>query len=425
MFEEAREEGATNAQIRMAHRYVDAMMGTIGESTNARVSAVLGIGKRQGEIINPRWRQFTSIMITIQNLAVLSLATITSLVDPVGILVRSQDLDATMEALRAGGREISIAIKNLVGNNKDAQKSELRGLAEALGTIEDHLTNEALEWEYGSNYLTPKLKAANEWFFKAIGLSQWTRMTRIMGLAGGKAFIKRHVVRPNKNSERFLRQLDLTAADVKFDEDGDLRILTRLEREDPTIAPEELARDDKVRNALNRFVDESILRPNAAQRPIWSSDPNYALIFHLKSFMFSFHDRILRRVASEAQLGNITPLILLAVFIPGMMMADALKDMIRYGLGDNPRKARWGIADHMWNATQRSGLTGLGQLLMDARNAQQVGETGLFELAGPTAEMISDVPDLFLGNDEQQWRQTTRNIPFQNVWRHWLENASE
>ena len=428
--QEAKAEGATNAQMDMAHKYIDAMTGSIGEATTRRVYDMLGLSQRRGEVINPAFRTFSSIAMVVQNLAVLPLATLTSLVDPVGIMVRSQDLNATMASLRAGAQEIANEIRLLTGNDEKAARSELRQLAEGMGTIEDHMTNEALEWEYGSTYLTPRLKAANEFFFKAIGLTQWTRVTRLMALAGGKEFIKRHVQRPNQNSERFLRQLALDPADVKFTKDGDIRILTRMEREGRnaegdtlTINAEELARDDRVRNALNRFVDESILRPNAAQRPIWGSDPNYALIIHLKSFMFSFHDRILRRAWKEAELGNVAPLLLLSAFVPAMLFADILRDMIRYGLGGNPRKVHWGLQDHLWSATQRSGLNGIGQLVIDAKQDVQFGGLGYESLVGPTADGIADLGGLFSDDDQAQWRAATRNLPGNAAWKHWFENG--
>jgi hypothetical protein len=362
-------------------------------------------------------------MMVIQNMAVLPLATLTSLVDPVGIAVRSQDMTATMAALRAGAAEIATEIKLIAGNDEEVQRSELRKLAEGMGTIEDHMTNEALEWEYGSTYLTPRLKAANEFFFKAIGLTQWTRVTRIMALAGGKEFIKRHVQRPNQNSDRFLRQLNLAPEDVRFDKAGDLLILSRMQRETGDIVEAELARDNRVRNALNRFVNEAILRPNAAQRPIWASDPNFALIFHLKSFMFSFHDRILRRAFQEAALGNVAPLVILSAFVPAMLFADILRDMIRFGLGGDPRKASWGLEDHIWNATQRSGVNGIGQLLVDAKSDIQFGGFGYESMVGPTVDGITDLDGLFASDNEEQWRAFGRNLPGNAVWKHWISNG--
>ena len=424
--QEAKDEGASKEQMDQVYKYIDAMNGVIGEDTNRRIYDLVGVGHREGEVINPKFRTFSSVMMVVQNLAVLPLATLTSLVDPVGIAARSQDMNATMAALRVGADEIARAIKGIVGNDPKAQRSELRKLAEGMGTIEDHLTNEALEWEFGSTYLSPRLKAVNEFFFKAIGLTQWTRLTRIMALAGGKEFIKRHVQRPNKHSERFLKQLGITNDDVRFDNNGNLIILSRTEREGTKgqrLSKEEIARDDRVRNALNRFVDEAILRPTAANRPTWASDPNYMLVFHLKSFMFTFHDRLLRRAFTEAEYGNMAPLVLMSAFIPGMLFADLLRDLIRFGLDGNPRKAHWGLDDHLWSATQRSGLTGIGQLLVDARQDIQFGGIGYESLAGPTADGIVDLGGLFAEDDEQQWRAFTRNLPGNSAWRSWFENG--
>ena len=433
--QEAKDEGASKAQMDQAYKYIDAMNGVIGENTNRRIYDLVGVGHRKGEVINPTFRTFSSIMMVVQNLAVLPLATLTSLVDPVGIMVRSQDMNATMAALRAGADEIARSIKGIVGNDPKAQRSELRKLAEGMGTIEDHMTNEALEWEFGSTYLSPRLKAVNEFFFKAIGLTQWTRLTRIMALAGGKEFIKRHVQRPvdergvtGARSERFLKQLGITAEDVRFDNNGDLIILSRTEREGTEgqrLSKEEIARDNRVRNALNRFVDEAILRPTAANRPTWASDPNYMLVVHLKSFMFTFHDRLLRRAFTELEHGNAAPLILMSAFIPAMLFADILRDLIRFGLDGNPGKSHWGLGDHMWSATQRSGLTGIGQLMVDARQDVQFGGLGYESMVGPTADGIVDLGGLFAEDDEQQWRAFTRNLPANSAWRHWFENGFE
>jgi hypothetical protein len=38
-------------------------------------------------------------------------------------------------------------------------------------------------WELGSPFLKPGLRRANDMFFKVIGLTQWTRLTRLMAFA--------------------------------------------------------------------------------------------------------------------------------------------------------------------------------------------------------------------------------------------------
>jgi hypothetical protein len=147
------------------------------------------------------------------------------------------------------------------------------------------------------------------------------------------------------------------------------------------------------------------------------------LIIHLKSFMFTFHDRMLRRAFTELEHGNMAPLVLLSAFIPAMLFADVLRDLIRFGLDGNPGKAHWGLGDHMWNATQRSGLNGIGQLLIDARQDIQFGGIGYESLAGPTVDGISDLGGLFAEDDEQQWRAFTRNLPANSAWKTWFDNG--
>jgi hypothetical protein len=40
--------------------------------------------------------------------------------------------------------------------------------------------------------------------------------------------------------------------------------------------------------AIYTFVNESIIRPNAAQRPIWASNPYFALVWQLKGFFYAY-----------------------------------------------------------------------------------------------------------------------------------------
>ena len=42
--------------------------------------------------------------------------------------------------------------------------------------------------------------------------------------------------------------------------------------------------DDAMVMSLNQFIDESVVRPNAAMRPVWASSgqPHYMLLWHLE-----------------------------------------------------------------------------------------------------------------------------------------------
>lgn len=77
----------------------------------------------------------------------------------------------------------------------------------------------------------------------------------------------------------------------------------------------------------------------------------------------------------------------------------------------------------MWSATQRSGLNGIGQLLIDAKQDVQFGGIGYESLAGPTVDGIGDLTGLFSDDDEAQWNAFVRNLPGSSAWKHWLENG--
>jgi len=407
---QARKQGATEKDIELGKTYVDAVMGTHGYRTNQKLAKVLGWEPpAPGEIINPKVQKTMGAIMVYQNLRVLAMATLTSLADPVGIAVRTGDIGMAFSAYKGG---IKQAYKHARGD-----EAVLADIAEMLGVIDREMTVEALNWEYGGEYVTGTARKINEGFFRYIGLQSWTRATRLMGLHAGFRFIRRHVQNPNRQSQRLLDELNISAEDVVFDETNEVKVLTNEERkvlheQDTDTAKTELARDDKVRNALHRFVDTSILRPNATLRPIWASDPHFMLVFHLKSFMYAFHEIILKRVALESKNGNMMPLLMLGMFIPVMMGIDESRELIKFGGEGNPRKANWGWDDHVWNAAERSGLYGLSEIAMDATRDIQMGGMGYESFSGPTIEQLDEM----ITSPNYQFSEA---IPGQNVVKYW------
>jgi len=372
--QDAERLGATKGDIELMHSYIQAMMGITGHETNQALANMLGLKAPPPEQkINPAVQQVLSTVLVIRNLALLSLAMFTSLADPLGISVRSGSLRDTGVALKTGMNEI--------WNSVTGQQSQVHELANALGILESHMTNVALQWEYGGTYMAPWARNVNDTFFKWTGLTGLTRLTRSMALGASHSFIARHASNPNDTSRRYLEELNLIPEEVLLTPDGkSVRILTFQER---SQAPQhERDRDDKVRAAMNQFVDEAILRPNAAQRPIWASDPHYMLVFHLKAFMYSFHDRILRRAVTEmGEHNQVAPMVGLMMFIPALLFIDSLRDLIKYG-GTPAYKQNWDTTDYVFNSMERSGLFGIYQQGFDIHQAQQYGGTGAEALLG-------------------------------------------
>ena len=94
--------------------------------------------------------------------------------------------------------------------------------------------------------------------------------------------------------------------------------------------------------ALARFVDESIVRPNAAERPVWASDPRLALVWQLKSFFYAYGKNIVggflressSRVKEGAGLNSAAlPLLLAAsTLLPLSMLGLDLRERFKVGL---------------------------------------------------------------------------------------------
>lgn len=420
LIQKAQDLGATKKDIELAEDFVAAVQGTLGIRTNAWLSSVatqLGFdtSASRGKVISPKLQLAFSVIVLWQNIRVLGLATFTSLADPVGILVRGGASDVLMASLRAG-----------IGAS-DVSKYSTQ-VAHALGIIEAYTIDEALSSTFGTNYMVGRTRLWNEKFFHLIQLNRITRVSRAAATGGALAFIHKHSQNPTKHSERYLDELNLKASDVKLNDEGHVMILKRSDIEalwkiarNTTgqsnaaairLARAEIARDERVRAAIARFVDESILRPSAATRPIWASDPHYQLIFHLKSFMYTFHDVILRRVGLEAIQGNWAPMATLLWFVPIMIFADYTRDLFKFG-GPDPKKADWGILDWSLHGMVRSGLPGLGMIVSDASKDVQYGGVGVESFLGPTFSSLRKADDLLLGPD--RWDALLDQLPLNNT----------
>jgi hypothetical protein len=415
---EAESLGATESQMTLARDFVNSMQGTHGARTSQRLGTIPLIGDKIGSgpddtmrVINPRLQMLNSWLIIWQNFRVLGLATLTSLADPVGIAVRGGSGDTVMASLRALSKD-----------------SKAREIAEKLGIIHSSTINEMLGAMYSNNFMTAASQATNEKFFKYIGLSALTKATRVMGTGAGLEFIRSHAQSDTAQSREFLADLNLEAVDVVLDEQSNIVIRNRAEMDalwasfesgpsqgDPTILAE-IEREERLRKAINRFVDEAVLRPNAANRPIWASDPHFAIFFHLKSFIYTFHNQILRRVYNEAVKGNYVPAAMLMVYVPFMLVADLLRDIARFGFEGNPRKARWSIMDYTGTAIQRAGLPGLSTFMLDAQQDRQFGGFGFESFLGPTFSFSGDIDDIMFDNDQGRYQALIDQLPFQNTF---------
>jgi hypothetical protein len=344
--------------------------------------AVMAMEGTLGHDVSPELLRFNGMMMVYQNVRLLPLALFSSLIDPMGLLVRGGTLNQAFKAFQLGIKEVVADVKRgLSGDHHvahgDDEDGRLMRLAESLGTIENAALLDVLGETYSSMYINGKAKRWNDALFRLNGMEGWNRAMRASATQAAIEFIKTHAQQPTAHSERWLTELGLTRDMVQVNADGSLKL----------FAKDGLSVDQaqQLQAAVQRWVDSAVLRPNAAQRPAWGSDPHYALLFHLKQFTYSFHTTILRRVYQEAKAGNMAPLITLPLaYIPIMIAADVTKGLLTNG-GEPPEWQKgWQLGDYMASGYQRAGLFGIGQFALDAK------KMGMATLAGPTAQQAVD-----------------------------------
>jgi len=362
---QAVKEGATPEQVQDFTKAVRAMEGSLGNH------------------IDPGLRGFFGGVVAYQNIRLLPLALFSSLVDPIGITVRSGEATQAIKAFARGIRE-------LVSDRQDAD----RAFARLVGVITESHDQHMVAEMYGANYAGAWQQWLNRKLFQLNGMESWNQSMRVAAAAAARDFIIRHKLRPNEHSERYFAELNLDPDEVTITPDGGIELT-------PAVV-----------DAVNRWVDSAVLRPHAGIRPMWMSDPRFMLVGHLKQFTYSFQKTITSRVITEVSHGNYRPVLALASYVPFMVASDMMRALVTPGGSDDERFERWTARDWLWNGVQRAGIMGPGEYAVSAldRGADMGAVVSLETLGGPTVQQMSQLLREAVGGGDMN-SQVLRAIP--------------
>lgn len=335
LMEEAATEGASPEQVERAKRLISGLDGTIHRE------------------MNPTVKQTQLALLTLQNLVLLPLAVFSQLIDPLGIAVRSGDV-------RDAGAAYKRVLTDIV-QWASPRPDRAREMAEIIGAVQQDSVLQAMGMVHAGMYMSAGLRRVNDFMFRYNGMQGINNSFRTAAVTAAEKYILEH-----RNDARRMEELDLKPADIKEVKPGEIDYST-----------------EKVQQALFRFADGAVVRPNAAHRPLWMSDPRFMLVAHLKQFAFSFQEVILKRVAHEKSYGNSGPLKILAMYAPIMIAADMAKWMLTGKLPQN-----WSVLHLFAHGVHRSGLLGVGTFGADAVSDVANDRSTILGFLGPTAQHL-------------------------------------
>lgn len=396
--------------------------------------ALLG---RLGQDISPQMRKFITRTQAILNLLLLPFSTLASFPDMAGMLIRSRDLKMTTAAFR----------EYMQGMDREQmrQTAELLGFvtSEALDEFTAGMYNDGLNDDNWAGKLNHKLFTWNQQM-------RYTKFTRTVATSVAKKWLREHYERARAGDEKAIELLQevlpyktsegaFLESAKQFTVDELLDVMDVWARHDfnlvalhehavrqklsggADIDAGAIAADKVMQDVFAVFVNQSILNPHAADRPVWASDPKWALVFHLKQFAYSFHKVILTRLFDDfakayatADLryaahtaAMITPLLGLAA--AGLLMRNFLQYTV-LGWGEEPPEDRTmdGGMAYLNQILQRSGIFGLFQFPMDVERQAENGGFWPTVLLGPAASKVNDFVTA-VSVDDDKWGEGLTN----------------
>lgn len=366
-------QGATPDQMALLDRYLQGVTGQLGSD------------------VKPSTRKLFAQIMVYQNLRLLPLGFFSTLIDPVGVKVRGGTMGDVFNNFKRGILEIPRGFQKVENRKADAGY----GFAEDLGVIDSAVLQHVMGAAYGLGAAGNRTRALNEMTFKWNLMDQMNTSQRVGATEAAMRFMLRHKDGDfSEHSLRYLGELGLKPADIKVVGTGkEARVAVRQEDFVQAGFNQKAALEAHLlmRQAVNRWVDGAVLRPDQSNKAIWMNDPLYALVAHMKQFSYAFQDTILKRVLHESRHGNYQPAVALAGYIPVMLAADLARGAVQSGGAQPDWKQGWDLWDYLANAIQRAGLFGVGQFAIDAVKDIRHGHTGIGALGGPTVSQLADV----------------------------------
>jgi len=360
------------------------------EKRNRAEVIIQGIMGQRGANMDPKLRNIQNNIMAYENWLLLAFSAVASIPELAGPILRAKDMEGAAQALHG----YVAAIKN---------RKEAIARYKAMGFLEETLAHQAMMAVYGLDPDPSWAQKANKALFFYNGNKFFIDTTRVLAAKVGEDFILRHadIARKKGDSQaesiRYLEELGLEASDVKAwqdlgqpiaHRDGDLNINLNQDNMSKMYA-------ERIQKAIRIFIDQSLVHPNNAMRPVFMSDHRFALLTHLKTFFYAHQQTILQGIWNNMQerkgLQKSVPLLIAAfMMIPLAIIAIELRELIKYGGQKDPTK-NMDTLEYLNKAIAATGGYGVLEIAMHASASRDRGGSTLATLGGPTVGHLHQI----------------------------------
>ena len=347
------------------------------------LDAESGNYKRPTSAVGKKLQGYQKFAMTYMTLAGLPLATVSSFVEAalVNKSLTHDQVFGKSGSLKSIGTELGKTLMDGVDSISDTvtrrdstgrQSSEGQKLIQELGYK---------DWDVGAGTVSgvTEINAHQQKqyqsFFKVIGLTQWTDMTRAARAAMGGDYINAKIetlaafeqdgeyTRAVQEAQEAIRNLGINDKLFIEKRNADLSGV-------PMDPQREAEYEGQLREGMFNWVNDAIALPQAANRPLIYQDPRFALFTQFQGFMSTFTANHIPKLWTE-QVKRGTPAMKYSAFatMATMIMlgflSQHIKDVLKYGVSDeddetghNPHLK---TADYVRRGIFASGLLGTAE----------------------------------------------------------------
>ena len=247
------------------------------------------------------------------------------------------------------------------------------------------------EWDVGAATVTG-VTEVNAWqqrlytnFFKANGLTQWTDYTRSIRASFAGDFLSdnaRKIWEQRRSGAPYtkdIQETELKLRNIGINIDRFLPLQEKVTAGTPLDPREQAEFDTMLREATFSFVNDAIVLPQSANRPLIYQDPRFALFTQFQGFLSTFTTRVLPKLYRDA-FGGSTPTMqyqawaTMATMIMLGFASQHIKDWLKYGgdVGEDDYEEKTGknpyldSPEYIRRGLLSTGLLGTGERLVNA-----------------------------------------------------------